>query len=494
VFFSLRAAVAGITFALAAPVWAQLDIDREVESKRRVVLTVGQSKVISMNGDVSRVSIPDKAPYEAIAITSKQIVITGNVAGKSQLTLFDKSDRPSLIVVEVVSDFGGLESSLTSLYPTEKIGVAVDGARVVLSGEVSDARFVDEIEQVAKLYTEQVVNLLRPAGGQQVQLEVRFAEVSTTALKEMGFSLFGSDANGGLLGGLFSSRVGLGSFVGPAPANSSPGIPGTNAGAPGAGQAPPVVPSGGFVGAFHLFAATNRLPLSATLDVLAEEGLSKTLAEPNLVALSGTKAKFLAGGEFPIPTGLNNGQVSFDFKQFGIVMEFEPVVLGNGAMQLKIGTEVSDVDNTIGVSVGGVVVPGVTARRSETTVRMREGESFAIAGLISDRVRSVIDKVPLLGDIPVLGALFRSTSFRRDQTELLVVITPHLVEALPAMPELPGEKLRESPSNLELFLLGRSLKYTDSNPWGTKPGAPETGASSQPLSQAEPSGRFGFAP
>ena len=471
---------------------AQIDIEKEVEYKRRITLDVGQSKVISLTGDIARMAIPDSAPFDAIAVTTKQVVITGFSAGTGMLTLFDRSDRPLPILIEVVADFSGLQAQLKALYPKENITVSSDGGKVVLSGSVTDARTIDEVEKVALLYSTSVVNLLRPAGGQQVQLEIKFAEVNRTALREMGFSLFGTNNGATAIGGVFGSKNPGGGFLGTAPANGVQGIPGTSA-APN-GQ-PPVVPSGSFAGAFHFLGSFNTpIPLSFTLDLLNSEGLSRTLAEPTLVSMSGEKARFLAGGEFPIPTNSINGQISTEFKQFGIVMEFAPIVLGGGVMQLSVVAEVSDIDFASGITTGAITIPGLTSRRTETVVRLRDGESFAVAGLLSNRTKSLVEKVPLLGDIPVLGALFRSTQYRQEETELLVVITPRLVEALSAMPELPGERMVNHPSDLELFLLGRGLRErsAQNSETGSTPAATpaKTGAPAKKF--AEPAGAIGF--
>jgi pilus assembly protein CpaC len=463
---------------------AQIEIEKELEYKRKITLDVGQSKVISLTGDIARLVIPEDPPFDAIAVTTKQIVITGFAAGTGVLTLFDRSDRPLPIMIEVLANFNGLQNQLKTLYPKETINVSADGGKVVLSGTISDARILDEVEKVALLYSDSVVNLLRPSGGQQVQLEIKFAEVNRTALREMGFSLFGANNGATAIGGIFSNKNPGGGFIGSAPGNGAPGIPGTSAS--GNGQ-PPVVPSGSFLNTFHFLGSISvPVPLSFTLDLLNSQGLSRTLAEPTLVSMSGEKAKFIAGGEFPIATSAQNGQVNVDFKQFGIVMEFAPTVIGNGIMQLAVLAEVSDIDFGAGITTGAITIPGLTTRRTETVVRIRDGESLAVAGLLSNRTKSLIDKVPLLGDIPVLGSLFRSTQYRHEETELLVVITPRLVEALPTMPELPGERFVNHPSDLELFLLGRTLQ--ERNVQSATPAKAEG-----PVKKlAEPTGALGF--
>jgi Flp pilus assembly secretin CpaC len=212
-------------------------------------------------------------------------------------------------------------------------------------------------------------------------------------------------------------------------------------------------PIAGAFSAVFSSAAGKGFPFAAALSVLSQRGYARTLSEPTLVALSGQPATFLAGGEFPVPMPAALGTVGVDYKKFGVQLQFVPTVVGS-QIQLKLASTVSDIDFSLGVSVGGVSVPGVTSRHSETTVRLRDGESFAIAGLLSDRVRSSVDKVPGLGDLPILGTLFRSTSYRREETELLVVVTAHLVSPQGDKPVMPGEDMLADPSDVELFFLG----------------------------------------
>jgi pilus assembly protein CpaC len=202
------------------------------------------------------------------------------------------------------------------------------------------------------------------------------------------------------------------------------------------------------------------------VSLLEQNQLAKTLAEPTLVAMTGQEARFLAGGEFPIPLSTGLGGLSVLFKKFGIQLKFLPTVLSDGVINLHLETEVSEIDPSLGVSLGGFVVPGLTSRQSETTVRLRDGQSFAVAGLLSDRVRSTVGKVPLLGEIPILGALFRSTSYRRDESELLVVVTARLVRPVSAhdAPFMPGSGETNDPDDFELFLLGRTTGSSNANP------------------------------
>jgi pilus assembly protein CpaC len=211
-----------------------------------------------------------------------------------------------------------------------------------------------------------------------------------------------------------------------------------------------------FRDAFSLFFSNaNGFPFSAMLSLLETNGLAKVLAEPTLVTLSGQEARFLAGGEFPIPLVGALGQVTVHWKKFGILLNFTPTVIGD-TIHLKLGAEVSDIDSSLAITVGGSTIPGLTSRQSETTVRLGDGQSFAIAGLLSDRTRSSIAEVPVLGQIPILGALFRSTAFRRDETELLVLVTARMAAPLAPhqVPPLPTEFQLNDPDDFSLFLLG----------------------------------------
>jgi pilus assembly protein CpaC len=197
-------------------------------------------------------------------------------------------------------------------------------------------------------------------------------------------------------------------------------------------------------------------PLAGILSLLEGRGLAKVLAEPTLVTLTGQEARFLAGGEIPIPLSSTFGSVQVEWKKFGIILRFTPTVIAGTTVNLKLAAEVSDLDPNLAVTIGGTTIPGLTSRQSETTVRLGDGQSFAIAGLLSDQVRSQIDRVPVLGSIPILGALFRSTSFQKNETELLVVVTARLVQPLAPhdVPPLPTEYEQNDPTDFALFLLG----------------------------------------
>jgi len=236
------------------------------------------------------------------------------------------------------------------------------------------------------------------------------------------------------------------------------------------------------------------------LNVLEQSGLAKMLAEPTLVALSGQEAKFLVGGEFPIPMSSSLGAISVLWKKFGIILNFTPTVIADGALHLKLSTEVSDVDPTRSVTIGGISIPGLTSRQSETTVRLADGQSFAIAGLLSDKVQSSISKIPLLGDIPILGALFRSVSYQRNETELLVVVTAHLAKPVAPhdAPHLPTENELNDPNDIQLFLLGndggggRSSDSADAMKEAAADGPGRAGGHKTAMKDRGPTGELGF--
>jgi pilus assembly protein CpaC len=271
---------------------------------------------------------------------------------------------------------------------------------------------------------ERVTSLLKVAGNQQVMLAVRFAEVSRSVVKQLG------------VGNLLQFRNGDVDIL------------------LDSGDGPSFDPLS--FGLASLGIAAGDLRLNTLIDALEERGLVKVLAEPNLMALSGGSAKFLAGGEFPIPVGQDDNEVTIEFKEFGISLSFTPTVLGRDLINLDLFTEVSAVDPTLSIRLGLVQVPGLRTRRARTTVELENGQSFAIAGLLSDDFRDSVRALPVLGDLPILGQLFRSNGFRAEQTELVVVVTPYLVRPQPvARLRLPTDGF-VPPTTADLFLFGRT--------------------------------------
>jgi pilus assembly protein CpaC len=425
-----------------APVMPQIKIDREVGAARDLSLEMGQNRLLVLSEPIARVSVADPKVADMKVITPTQLLLTARGVGSTDLTLWNKRDEPLVLALLVNRNLDALRRQLKDLFPGENIIVSAAGDLVVLSGEATDVRIPERAAEVAQLHAEKVANLIRVSGNQQVQLEVKFAEVSRSALRSMGLNVFHRDIGGQFVTGLASAGTAPDGFT---------NVPGT-----GSVSVPNIYPAA-TGGAFSLFfSGLASFPFSAMLSLLEANGLSKTLAEPTLVAMSGQEAKFLAGGEFPIPVSTGLGAVGIQWKKFGIILNFTPTVVSEGFLHLKLQTEVSDIDASRSVTLGGFTVPGLISRQSETTVRLADGQSFAIAGLLSDKVRSQIDKVPILGDIPILGALFRSVSYQRDESELLVVITARLTKPVAPheLPRLPTEDEMNDPNDFELFLLG----------------------------------------
>jgi pilus assembly protein CpaC len=289
-----------------------------------------------------------------------------------------------------------------------------------------------------------------------------------------------------------AARGYTGSLAGPASAGQFLNIPGTSS---TSGPPPIGAPAAG--DAFNILFSTglSSFPFSTVLSILSQEGLAKVLAEPTLVALSGHEAAFHAGGEIPILYAQQLGAVSIQFKKFGVQLKFMPTVLGEKTISLKVFAEVSEPDYANAVTLSGYQVPGFKTRNSETTVRLRDGQSFAIAGLLTDKIRTTINKIPLLGEIPVLGALFRSTSFQRDESELLVVVRAHMTQPLPEdqVPLMPGEDQLNDPSDFQLFMLGSlgPWKRDQKQKEQREEQSPETEPTPEPEKQAAAGGPLG---
>ena len=458
-----------------------IKIEREVGAIKNLALETGQNRLLVLSEPIGRVSVADPRIADLKVITPMQLLLTSRGVGTTDLTLWNKRDEPLVLSLQVTRNLERLKTQLAELFPDEKISVSAAGDLVVLTGEVSDVRVPERAAEVAQLHAEKVANLIKVVGNQQVQLEVKFAEVSRSGLRELGINFFHQDAGGRFLGGITNPGQLPDSFV---------GVPGALS---GSGQPPVPAPAGGGFSLF--FSGLPTFPFSAVLNILEQSGLAKMLAEPTLVALSGQEAKFLVGGEFPIPMSSSLGAVSVLWKKFGIILSFTPTVIADGALHLKLSAEVSDVDPARSVTIGGISIPGLTSRQSETTVRLADGQSFAIAGLLSDKVQSTVSKIPLLGDLPILGALFRSVNYQRNETELLVVVTAHLAKPVAPhdAPHLPTDNELNDPNDVQLFLFGSVGGGHPDDPGSTmNRAAADAPALRTALKDRGPSGELGF--
>jgi len=408
-------------------------MDFDTLKPQKINLTVGSSFIIESPISIKRVSIVNPEIADALVLSPKQVYLMGKTTGVTSLTMWVDGVH-SVFDVEVSPDTSRLKEQLYLIFPGEEdIRVSSTHDSIALSGSVSSTSNLSQVLALAEAFApEKVINLLEVKGIHQVMLEVKISEVSREVAKRLGINL-----------GVISST---GSNLGLTMLNNLVQLP--QDGWPGSALevADPV-------NAISRFTADGA-SWDVFIDALKEQGLVKILAEPTLIALSGQSAKFLAGGEFPIPVPQDFGRVTIKFKEFGVGLNFTPTVLSSGKINMNIAPEVSELDFTNSVSLSGFLIPSITTRKVNTTVELADGQSFAIAGLLKDDVREIVSKFPVLGDIPVLGALFRSTSFQKNETELVVIVTPHLVKPLDmARQTLPTDQYVE-PNDIEFYLLG----------------------------------------
>lgn len=392
----------------------------------KIHLPIGQSKVLRTAVDVETLVVGEPAIADVVLLSDRTFYVLGRGPGQTNVTVFGAGEWPlGVIDVEVGVDVADLRLALTQAAPAAEIDVQSVNGRLRLKGLVPDAVTLARIMEIAAQYgDEPVINALRVAEAQQVLLEVRIIEASRNAGRDLGISLFGN-RTGDNVSATFETRQGL------------------------VGGALPF-------GSLLTQILSNGLRVDLLIQALEEKGLARRLAEPNLTALSGETASFLAGGELPIPISEADGEITVEFKEFGVRLSFTPVVLGNGMIHLTLEPEVSEIDFSTTISAGGISLPGFTTRRAQTTVELRDGESFAIAGLLQSSNTKRQDQVPLLGDIPVIGALFRSASFQKQETDLVIIVTPRLARPAPAGLALATPLDRTLPTgSAEFFLTGR---------------------------------------
>jgi pilus assembly protein CpaC len=379
---------------------------RVVRAPEQVVsVSKGASALLVNTTPIQRFSIGDPAVAEAVVVSPTEILINGKTLGTTSLFLWDNTGAIKLYSVEVTADAPGLQRYLSSVLAGEKIDVIASGNVVTLSGTVRDASVANRAVEIAKGSGATIVDNLSTPEAVQVLLNVRFAEVNKSAIKE-----FRSQ-----LATLNPHRL-------DAERDYNPGWVGSTNTEP---------QSGGFADGvvdFGLFNANASIEL--LIRALTSKGLLKSLAEPNLIALPGREATFLAGGEFPYPAVQGGGasnSVSIVFKEFGIRLKFTPTITRSGSIRLKVAPEVSSLDFSNPLVFGGFTIPSLLTRRAETEVEMKNGQYLAIAGLVDNTMTDNMTKVPILGDIPILGQFFRSKDARQRRTELLVLVSPKLV-------------------------------------------------------------------
>ncbi|SOH94713.1 pilus assembly protein CpaC [Monaibacterium marinum] len=406
-----------------------------------ISVTVDQASVLQSSVGISELSLANPRIADVAVLSDQSLYVLGRAPGRTTLTLIGlNNELVANVEIRVTPDLAEFKERLSDILPGENIEVRTAGAGIVLSGRVSGARKVSQALELAEQYApENVTNLMTVGGSQQVMLKVRFAEVARSVSQNLGLGLGITDQDGHFTGT-------FGSATAAAP------LPGTDTLSIGASTT-------GQLGALFQL---GDIGIEIAIDALETEGLLRTLAEPNLVALSGEGAEFLAGGEYPVPVTGEDGAISVEYKPFGIQLAFTPTVVDDDLINLQLLATVSSINSSLTVTgANGISVNGLISRSTQTTVEMRDGQSFAIAGLLQDDFSDEISKIPFLGDLPVLGALFRSTEYSRSQTELVILITPYLVSPTDGeLLSLPTDRVR-IPNERELFLLGQTIGQSD---------------------------------
>jgi len=427
-------------------------------------LSAGRSIVVNSAQPVTRVSIANPETADFVLISPREIYITGLATGMTNMTLWSDDKVVATYNLSVTHDVEQLRSNIRAVLPAEKdVQVLASGDTITLYGKVASTASIPRLVSLAEACApkEKVNNLLEVAGSHQVMLEVRVSEISRALGRELGINIHYTNDGNSFGVGLLDQLTKL-------------------------VESDDAVIEGGPLG----FLVSDRVNAlfrfnkgSATwtgfIDALSEDGIIKVLAEPNLIALSGQNASFLAGGEFPVPVPQGLGTAAIEWKTYGVLLNFTPVVLGNGKIHITVEPTVSEPDFSFQVVLEGSFIPALKTRTVQTAVELSDGQSFAIAGLLSNESRSSVAKYPLLGDIPVLGQLFSSRQFQSKETELVVIVTPRLVKPVDQRERplpLPTDSYKE-PSDLEFFLFGKM----------------EARESVKPVAAADLDGEFGHA-
>ncbi len=422
--------VAAVTPADAQP--------RTFRPTTNVVLSVGEGEMINLSRSIADVWVSNPAVADVHVSSARQLNLFGKSIGEG--TVIATAADGSVVYatnVRVSQNISSVNDVLRAAMPDSDISVTTIGQVAVLNGTVASPQDAAQAQSIVTTLLNPgkkegdaldilPINRLRTATPLQVNLRVKIAEVNRSTLKQIGVNLLTRDTTGG-----FQFGIGQG----------NPG----SFGSPGSGNTPAVPRSFNVSPLGTTLSAAGKLfglDLLSSLDLAESDGLVTTLAEPNLTALSGETASFLAGGEFPIPISQSLGSISIEYKQYGVGLAFTPIVLADGRISMRVRPEVSELSNEGSVRLNDFVVPALTTRRAETTVELGSGQSFMIAGLLRNAATNDISKAPFLGDLPILGALFRSTRFRRSETELVIIVTPYLVRPVSGQLAAPTDGLR----------------------------------------------------
>jgi len=421
----------------------------ELVEEAKISVGVGRMRHFDAPWTIAGVSLTDPGVADIDVLTDQLLVVTGRAPGVTDLLLWSPTGQVESMRVEVQADLELIEEELAALFPDSRISLRQAQNLTFLSGTLARAEQVERLEAYMQAAGLNYIDAVSVAGVQQVQVQVRVAEVSRKGLRALGVNGFAT-SDSGFVGNTVGSAAGgpVNPFsIGPRRGHRADGtLPFIYNDS--ANLSPAVTLFGGVHGDFEIF-----------VKALQENQYLRVLAEPNLIALSGETASFLAGGEFPVPVvqGVSGAAtVTVEFKEFGVGLRFTPTVLGDGGLRLHVASEVSDLSNVGAVLVEGFHIPSVVTRRAETTLEMKSGQTFAMAGLLNERSTAIASEIPGLAAVPILGSLFRSVSYQRGETELLLLVTASLVEPLsdPLLPPLPGTDHIE-PSDWELYATGR---------------------------------------
>ncbi len=450
---ALALGLGSITVA-AAPASAQSMAARPSETLN---LSQGTGTLVRLSAPMSDVFVANDSVADVQVRSATQLYIFGKGSGETTVYATSKSGRVVYAAnVRVGTNVGSVDEMLRMAMPDASIQATPMNNLVLLTGTVGNPDDVAEAQRLVQAYvgqSTQVVSRLRTATPLQVALKVKIAEVNRSLVKDVGMNLLSSDGTGG-----FKFGIGQGGLINPATATTpaTVTIPGTGSVLTGAGK---------------LFG----LDLLAALQLSEADGLVTTLAEPTLTALSGETASFLAGGEFPVPISQSLGSVTIEYKQYGVGLAFTPYVLANGRISMRVRPEVSELSNEGTIRLNGFNVPALTTRRAETTVELGSGQSFMIAGLLRNANTNDISKAPFLGDLPIIGMLFRSTKYRRAETELVIIVTPYLVRPVSGQLATPADGYR-APTDAQRVFGGQTFKGVSGPAPAPVPAAPAASA------------------
>jgi len=431
-----------------------------------VTVAIGKSQDVRTDASFVDIMVGDPDVADVNPLTDHSLSILAKKIGTTRVSVYSENKKMvGVFDVEVSYDITRLTNELQRRFRGSHLEASTVNGRIMLSGEVIDAATLDKAVTIARQFGPEIINTVSVMQPQQVMLEVRFIEISRSASRELGvqWNRFGGNSIANVGNNTSAAQLPI-TPSGGSSIYSNPGVTsgGTNGSATEIMRSAAVsagVLSGANPFGFLLARITaGGASTDVAINALEQKGLARSLAEPNLVALSGDTASFLAGGEYPIPVAGSFGQITVDYKKYGVGLAFTPTVLGGSLINLKIEPEVSQIDTTHSVSISnGISIPALIVRRASTTVELRDGQSFAIGGLLQNDNKNQIDQLPWLGSVPVLGALFSSKSYQKNETDLVIIVTPHLVR-----PARPGDGLKTPvddslPANdADMFLLGKT--------------------------------------